>query len=150
MRLLGIYAEVQSSWSFLHGLGGPGRTPVGAFFSETIRAVADAVEKLALEAAVTSRLSYRIQSLRSATWKPARSLRSSIRSRLDRSKEVGMEEKELTAQEYRQLAEECERAAASANDRLEKLTYANLAERWRKLADDVERYGLARAIVGGS
>jgi hypothetical protein len=61
-----------------------------------------------------------------------------------------MEEKELTAQEYRQLAEECDHAAASANDRLEKLTYANLAERWRKLAHDVERYGLARVIVGGS
>ena len=60
-----------------------------------------------------------------------------------------MEEEELTAQEYRQLAEECERVAASASDRLAKLTYANLAERWRKLADDVQRYGLAR-IVGGS
>ena len=55
----------------------------------------------------------------------------------------------MSSEEYRQLAEECERAAASASDRLAKLRYEILAQRWRKLADDVQRYGLAR-IVGGS
>jgi hypothetical protein len=55
----------------------------------------------------------------------------------------------MTPEEYRRLAEECERAAAQTSDRLAECTYKSLAERWRKLADDVERYGLARAIVAG-
>jgi len=56
----------------------------------------------------------------------------------------------MTPEVYRQLAKEYERAAASEGDRLAKLTYEDLAERMRKLADDEEQYGLARAIVGGA
>src|SRR5262249_12836607 len=40
----------------------------------------------------------------------------------------------MTPDTYRQLANEYERAAASAGDRLAKFTYENLAERMRKLA----------------
>jgi hypothetical protein len=51
----------------------------------------------------------------------------------------------MTPEEYRRLADECERAAAATSDPLTKRTYEQLAHDWRVLADDVERYGLARA-----
>jgi hypothetical protein len=51
----------------------------------------------------------------------------------------------MTPEEYRRLADECERAAAATSDPLTKRTYEQLTHDWRVLADDVERYGLARA-----
>jgi hypothetical protein len=51
----------------------------------------------------------------------------------------------MTPEEYRRLAEECDHVAGATTDLITKRTYEQLAQQWRALADDVERYGLARA-----
>jgi acyl-CoA synthetase (AMP-forming)/AMP-acid ligase II len=54
----------------------------------------------------------------------------------------------MTPQEYRRLAEESEQKATQAADPAVKYTYEELARRWRALADEVERHGLARGTFG--
>ena len=53
----------------------------------------------------------------------------------------------MAPQGYRDLAEECERAAAGTNDPAVKRTYEILAKQWHDLAEDIERYGLFRGTV---
>ena len=47
----------------------------------------------------------------------------------------------MAPQDYRDLAEACERAAARANDPAAKRIYENLAKQYHNLAEDIERYG---------
>jgi len=53
----------------------------------------------------------------------------------------------MAPQDYRALAEECERAAARTDDPAAKRTYENLAKQYRNFAEDIERYGLFRGTV---
>jgi len=45
----------------------------------------------------------------------------------------------LQAQEMRAKAEQCERVAAGASDRLTAYTFRELATQWREMADQVEK-----------
>jgi hypothetical protein len=48
----------------------------------------------------------------------------------------------LTPEQYRAFARQCDQRAAQASDSYAKRTYEDLAAEWRKLAEQVEKHDL--------